>query len=136
ISIPSSVNLVKDSVTQKLKAVSIFRDTILSQNEIDSSKKIFLSLPFYKTLLYNPETNAWLMGVRINKNIMNSKKRVGAVQSLVKLANDFGERNNLEIHLSGLPLIRTEMATRIANEMQWFLLASVILSALILLLFF
>ncbi len=136
ISIPAAVNLVKDSVTEKLKAQAIFSDNILTQAEIDSSKNIFFSLPFYKTLLYNPETNAWLMGVRINKEIMNSKKRIGAVESITKLANDFGKKNDLEIHLSGLPLIRTEMATRIANEMQWFLLASVVLSALILLLFF
>ena len=33
-------------------------------------------------------------------------------------------------------MIRTELSTRIADEMKWFLLASVILSALILLLFF
>ncbi len=134
--VPSAVNLVRDSATEKLKAQTIFRDTGLSQAEIDSSKDIFFSLPFYRTLLYNPETNAWLLGVRINKSIMNSKKRIAVVESITKLANNFGKENNLEIHLSGLPLIRTEMATRIANEMQWFLLASVVLSALILLLFF
>ncbi len=134
--VPSAVNLVRDSATEKLKAQTIFPDTGLSQAEIDSSKDIFFSLPFYKTLLYNPETNAWLLGVRINKSIMNSKKRIAVVESITKLANNFGKENNLEIHLSGLPLIRTEMATRIANEMQWFLLASVVLSALILLLFF
>src|SRR4029079_11041437 len=136
ISVPSAVGLVKDSTTERLKALPIFRDTILSQKEIDSSKNIFLSLPFYKTLLYNPETGAWLMGVRINKNIMNSKKRIGVVESITSQANDFGRSNDLQIHLSGLPLIRTEMATRIAYEMKWFLLASVILSAFILLLFF
>ena len=136
ISVPTAVNLVKDPISEKLKAHMIFRDTILSQTEIDSSKNIFLSLPFYKTLLYNPSTNAWLMGVRINKSIMNSKNRVSVVGSITRLANDFGSRNNLEIHLSGLPLIRTEMATRIANEMQWFLVASIVLSALILLIFF
>jgi predicted RND superfamily exporter protein len=86
--------------------------------------------------LYNPETNAWLMGVRINKSIMNSKKRISVVQSITSMVKDFGKENNLEIHLSGLPLIRTEMATRVANEMRWFLLASVVLSAFILLLFF
>src|SRR5262249_162190 len=84
----------------------------------------------------NPTTNAWLMGVRINKNIMNSRRRVGVVQSVVSEANGFGEKNNFQVYLSGLPLIRTEMASRIANEMKWFLLASVVLSALILLLFF
>lgn len=136
ISVPSAVDLIKDSATEKLRAQPIFRDTILSQKEIDSSKDIFLSLPFYNTLLYNPQTNAWLMGVRINKNIMNSKKRIGVVESITSQANDFGKNNNLQIYLSGLPLIRTEMATRIANEMRWFLVASVILSAFILLLFF
>ena len=136
ISVPSAVDLIKDSATERLRAHTIFNDTILSQKEIDSSKDIFLSLPFYKTILYNPETNAWLMGVRINKNIMNSKKRIGVVESITSQANDFGKNNSLQVYLSGLPLIRTEMATRIANEMRWFLVASVILSAFILLLFF
>ena len=136
ISVVSAVDLVKDSSSEKLKALPIFRDTVLSQAEIDSAKNVFFNLPFYKTLLYNPETNAWLMGVRIDKNVMNSKKRVGVVVSVTHLANDFGKRNDIDIHLSGLPLIRTEMATRIANEMQRFLFASVLLSALILLIFF
>lgn len=136
ISIPSAVNLVKDSTTERLKADPIFPERVLSKVEIDSARKIFLNLPFYRELLYNPQTHAWLMGLRISKNVMNSKKRVGVVASITKLANDFGKSNDIKIHLSGLPLIRTEMATRIANEMQWFLLASVALSAMILLLFF
>jgi predicted RND superfamily exporter protein len=136
IGVPSAVNLVKQVETEKLKATLIFPDTVLSQQNIDSLKKIFLNLPFYRTLLYNPETNAWLMGVRVNKDIMNSKSRIGVVESITKLANDFGNDNNLEIHLSGLPLIRTEMATRIAREMQLFLLISVVLSAFIMVVFF
>jgi predicted RND superfamily exporter protein len=136
ISVPASINLMKDSVTEKLKAVPIFANKILSQREIDSSKNIFLNLPFYKTILYNPASNTWLMGVRINKDLMNSKGRVAVVESITKLADEFGQNNRLEIYESGLPLIRTEMATRISREMQWFLLASVILSALILLAFF
>jgi len=136
ISIPSAVNLVKVPETEKLKAQTIFRDTTLSQAEIDSCRNIFLSLPFYRGLLYNPQSNAWLMGVRINKEVMNSKKRNDVVANVVSIANDFGKKTNQEIYLSGLPLVRTVMTTRIANEMQWFLLISVILSAIILLIFF
>lgn len=136
ISIPSAINLVKDPLTEKLNAVPVFTDTILTQEEIDSSKNVFLSLPFYRHLLYNPETNAWMMGVSIDKKIMNSPKRKDVTESIKNLADAFGKRNNLEIYLSGLPLIRTELSTRIANEMKWFLLASLILSAFILLLFF
>lgn len=136
ISIPSAVNLVKVPETEKLKAQNIFRDTTLSQAEIDSCKNVFLSLPFYRGLLYNPQTHAWLMGVRINKEVMNSKKRNAVVENIVNIANDFGKKTNLEVYLSGLPLVRTIMTTRVAKEMQLFLLISVILSAIILLFFF
>lgn len=136
ISIPSAVNLVKQQETEKLNAVNIFPERTLTQSEIDSSAAVFLSLPFYQHLLYNPQTNAWMMGVSIDKVIMNSKKRNGVVAAIRTLAESFGKNNNQEIYLSGLPLIRTEISTRIADEMKWFLFASVVLSALILLLFF
>ena len=136
ISIPSAVNLVKQQETEKLNAVNIFPERTLTQSEIDSSAAVFLSLPFYQHLLYNPQTNAWMMGVSIDKVIMNSKKRNGVVAAIRNLAESFGKNNNQEIYLSGLPLIRTEISTRIADEMKWFLFASVVLSALILLLFF
>lgn len=136
IAVSTAINLVKDSAGEKLKAQPVFGDAPLSQADIDSAKNIFRSLPFYKTLLYNPETNAWLMGVRLNKGIMSSKKREGVVKNITDVADAFGKKTNLEMHYSGLPLIRTQIATRIQNEMRLFLIASVLLSALILLLFF
>ncbi|MEI9913071.1 MAG: hypothetical protein WDO71_27620 [Bacteroidota bacterium] len=136
IGLPSAVNLVKNPETEKLNATVIFPERKLTQAEIDSSAAIFLNLPFYQSLLYNPGTNAWLMGVSINKTIMNSKKRNDVTKEIRILAENFGKENNTPVYLSGLPFIRTEMSTRIAKEMQWFLLASVILSALILLAFF
>ena len=136
ISVPGAINLVKADSAERLKAEVIFPERSLTQTEIDSSKKIFLNLPFYKDLLYNPETNVWLMGIRINKEIMNSEARIKVVKGIVRFANAFGTSNNIEVHLSGLPYIRTELSTRIAGEMRWFLMVSVILSAIILLLFF
>jgi hypothetical protein len=136
LSVTMAMNLAKDSATEKLSSQKIFRDTLLSQEEIDSCKNIFLSLPFYRSLLYNPETNAWLLGVNINKAILASKKREATVAEITRLSNEFGKNHSLEIHLSGLPLIRTVLAKRIADEMQWFLVVSVLLSAVILLLFF
>lgn len=136
IAITTAINLLKNPETEKLFSQNIFREEVLLQNEIDSGKLIFLSLPFYRNLLYNPETDAWLMGVRINKDILASQKRIGVVDAISALAYDFANKHNLEIHLSGLPLIRTVLAKRIAEEMRLFLLASIILSAIILLFFF
>jgi predicted RND superfamily exporter protein len=135
ISVPSAVNLVR-AETENFNAVPIFQDTTLSQIEIDSSKNIFLNLPFYRNLLYNPVTNAWLMGVSINPDILNSSKRTEVVDDIVNRTDRFSAAHGIEVHLSGLPLIRTLMANRIEKEMRWFLIGSVLLSAIILLLFF
>ena len=136
ISVPSAVNLERVNGSEKLQAVQIFPDTVLTQEMIDSSRNLFLSLPFYKGLLYNPQTNAWLMGIRIDGKILNSPKRLAVVNDIVQLSDAFSKKHKLESHLSGLPLIRTMMADRIQKEMRWFLIGSVLLSAVILLIFF
>jgi len=136
IAIPTAINLLKDSTTEKLRSENVFPDKSLTQSEIDSLKNIFLNLPFYRELLYNPSTNAWLMGVRINKDILNSKNRTQTVEEIEKYTNAFGTSHKMEVYVSGLPLVRTKVSDRIAKEMSWFLMVSLILSAIILLLFF
>lgn len=136
ISVPSAVKLVKIPETEKLKAENIFADRRMSQAEIDSSAATFLNLPFYRQLLYNPGTNAWLMGIRINKDLMASKERLSIVHTIRQIADDFGNANNITVYKSGLPQIRTELTERITKEMRLFIFASLILSAVILLLFF
>ena len=136
LSVPSAVTLLKDEATEKLQPTPIFRNTVLNQQELDSSAAVFTNLPFYQGLLYNPQTSAWLMGVRVNKDIMNSPKRAELVGQVVQLANAFEAKHNTTVYLSGLPLIRTLMANKIEAEMKWFTGISLALSALILLLFF
>jgi predicted RND superfamily exporter protein len=136
ISIPSAINLVKMPDAEKLKADTIFADRPLSQAEIDSSAKKFLNLPFYRHLLYNPESNTWLMGVRIRKDLMAKKIRISIVNNISKIADVFGHKNNLNVYKSGLPHIRTQLSVRSVSEMRMFIIASVVLSAIILLLFF
>jgi predicted RND superfamily exporter protein len=136
LSVPGATNLVKDTLSEKLNAVPVFPAGTISQSSLDSSRDVFLNLKFYKGLLYNPASNSYLMGVSINKDVLNSKKRNVVVKEIVDAGEAFARKHSLEMHYSGLPLIRTNMATRIANEMQWFLFGSVLLSAVILLLFF
>lgn len=136
IGVPSAVNLVKIPETERLKADTIFAERNLTQAEIDTAAATFLSLPFYRNLLYNPATNAWLMGVRINKDLMASKQRLDIVNNISAMADEFGRANNLTVYKSGLPHIRTMLSQRIVKEMRMFILASFVLSALILLWFF
>lgn len=136
LSVPAAANLLKDAESEKLNATPVFPDRSMSQSELDSCAASFLSLPFYQGLLYNPATSTYLMAIRINKDVLNSKARNEVVAEIVKAGEDFAKKNGVEMHYSGLPLIRTNMATKVASEMQWFLLGSIILSAVILLLFF
>ena len=136
LSVSSAVNLIKDSTSEKLISTPIFSKTITTQKELDSSRNIFFSLPFYKTLLYNPESNAYLIGVRINKAALSSSLRTEIVNNIITKTNAFSAETKIETHLSGLPLIKTLVADRIKKEMKWFLLGSLALSAIILLIFF
>jgi predicted RND superfamily exporter protein len=136
LSVSAATNLVKDTANEKLNAVPVFTGGPLAQPELDSMAAVFFSLPFYQGLMYNPVTHTYMMGIRINKDVLNSKRRNKVVADIVAIADAFGRKHNLEMHYSGLPLIRTNLATKVASEMQWFLLGSIILSAIILLIFF
>lgn len=136
LDVTTAITLVKNDSTQKLIPTPIFPSSISDQTQLDSLRAVFFNLPFYRGLMYNAQTHAWLVGIRIRKDILNSKQRDKIVPLINQTALDFGKANNIEIHISGLPAIRSTMAVRIANEMELFLLGSLILSTVILFLFF
>ena len=136
LSIPSAVNLVKDSATQKLIAQKIFSDSIVTQDELNLAADKFYNLPFYRSLLYNPELKAYLVAVRINKDVLNSAGRTKVINEISGALKLFEEKTKTTVHISGLPLIRTLIADRVQHEMKFFLFGSLLLSTLILLLFF
>lgn len=135
-SIANAVNLLKDTASHKLNAIPVFPQKAVSQSDIDSRLKVFYRLPFYRSLLYNPVTQAYLIIVRINKEILDSSRRSKVINDITGKAKDYTATTNIQTHISGLPLIRTEVADRIAREMKWFLIGSLVLSALILLIMF
>jgi predicted RND superfamily exporter protein len=136
LSVPAAVTLLKDSAGERLNAARIFSDSIETQAQLDSAATVFYNLPFYRSLLYNPETNAWLMGVRINKEVLNSKERSLVVSNINSVVDSFSARTGLQTRVSGLPLIRTVISDRVQAEMKLFLFGSLLFSLVMLLLFF
>ncbi len=134
LSIPGAINLVNDTVSGKLMTVRLVDS--LPVTNTDNIRTTFAGMLFYRGFLYNPATHAYLMAVRINKQVLNSKKRTIVVNRLMELADSFGMAHHIEMHYSGLPLIRTVMATRVQKEMKLFLIMSFVLTAVILVLFF
>lgn len=135
--IPEIGALVKEDST-KLGFKKIFHAPYTAQDsaKLDSDKNVFLNYPFYNGKLYNLDSNASLMAVRLNKDTANSKSRTRLINDVITQVNKFEHSTNLTVHLSGLPYIRTNVADRIQKEMYWFLIGSLILSAVTLLLFF
>ena len=136
LSVPEAIMLVKDSTGERLLPQKIFSSSYPSQAQLDSSSAIFRNMPFYRSMLYNPEDDAYLIGVRINKDSLNSPARVKIVEEINKAVTEYEKASGQEAHISGLPLIRTVVAERIQKEMKVFLIGSLLLSVLILLLFF
>ena len=136
LSVVNAADLLKDSASEKLNAIPVFPAVINSQSQLDSDISLLHTLSFYKSLLYNPSTNAYLTIVRINKEILNSPGRTKVINKIIEATDAYTSQTNIQTHISGLPLIRTQIADRIAREMKWFIIGSLALSALILLLMF
>lgn len=136
LSIPEAVTLVKDTAAKKLQPVKIFHAPYTEQSLLDSDRQVFENLPFYRGLLYNPSTHSYLMGIGVNKDTINSKSRTKLINAIMHEMDVFEQDTHTEIHASGLPFIRTTMSNRIKDEMNWFLIGSLVLSAITLLLFF
>lgn len=134
LSVPGAISIIKDTSTNKLKTIKL-ADAIGVQHA-DSYKTAFLNLPFYRGLLYNPQTGAYMMALSINKDVINSKKRQVVVKEIVRIAEEFGAETGTEMHYSGLPYIRAQVMTMIKDEMRLFLILSFSLTAIILALFF
>ncbi len=136
LSIPDAILLVRQDSSEKLVPKPIFSASYADQALLDSARSAFENQRFYQDLLYNGDTHTYLSAVHVNRDVMNSAARTGVVAQIVNEGEEFGKKHNVQMHFSGLPLIRTNMATKVASEMKWFLLGSVLLSALILVVFF
>ena len=135
-SVSSAITLQKDSAEERLLSRPIFSPDLVSQDQLDSASDVFRNIPLYKDLFYNPLHRVYLVGVRVDKNVLNSKERNRVVEEVVQKTEAFEVLHHTDVAMSGLPLVRTVMSTRIANEMKLFLWLSLIFSAVILILFF
>ena len=136
LGIPSSYNLSKDTLEEKFNATKVFDASYTNDSSLQAHKAIFEQLPFYQSLLYNPKSHAYIMAISFIPDSINSGARSQIIKTLTTQIDNFSKSTQLEIHLSGLPYIRTILADRIKKEMVWFLFGSLLLCAITLFLFF
>ncbi len=136
VSVARVFNLVKNDTASLLNFLPVVNQKPETQEEMDSIKKVILSLPFYENFLYNPETGVTQLMVTLDKNMLNTKERVGLINDIKGNADAFGEKHSLEIHYSGLPYIRTVTAKTLEDELKFFIYLAAIIASVILFIFF
>ena len=136
MSIPTAYTISKDSVDTKFNAAKIFHAPYTLDSVLIADKTVFENLPFYQNLYYNPDSNSYIMAISFIADSINSISRTKIIGSIQNELDRFSQSTKTEVHISGLPFIRTIMADRIKKEMLWFLIGSLILSAITLLVFF
>ena len=134
ISVANSYNLEKNTDEQRFEIQKIFPDTINTQEELDSFVEVLNSIPFYKRLLYNNKTDAYLLAITVNKEKMESKEREQMIRAIQKISYQFEKDEQVNLHYSGLPYIRVVSSIKIKKELYFFSLLA--LSICISILFF
>ena len=143
LTVSSAINIQQVTVVDEVgknkrqfEFYNIFPENIQTQQELDSLKDVFFSLPFYKNLLYNEDQNVFLMNVAIDKEIINSKDRIPVVLGVEKIINNFAKEQNIKVHISGLPFIRTKMMDLVKGEILLFIVLAALICVIILYFYF
>ncbi len=129
-------NIKRNDSLSKFDFVPLLKAKPTTQADLDSIHRIIQSLPFYEGLIFNSDSNATLMAITFDKQHLNSKDRITIAQDIQKLGDEFAKENNISIHYSGMPYIRTVFMKKVSSEMVLFLLLAIAVTSIILFLFF
>ena len=136
LSVGNLYDLQKDTTNQRFVLKQINEGSVLRDSKMDSIKNRIYELPFYEGLIFNKESNATLMAINFDHKILNTPKRKPIIKTISEKAEALGKKHNVEVHYSGLPFIRTAISKLVSREFVLFLALSILVSAVILFLFF
>lgn len=136
ISLSNLQRLKKNSREKKFETEAIFPEIPEDQDKLDSMLQVAFDQMFYRGQLINEENGALLMLVSIDKNYLNSAKRIQMTEDIVVAGDLFEEHTGIELRYAGLPFVRSRVAGQVKNEMLLFIILSVSVTGLIMLIFF
>ncbi len=107
-----------------------------TQDELDDFMVRLAKLKFYDGMFYNSKTNSTIIAITFFEKDLNSKRRLEIVDNIKHEMNLFNRVTSIETHASGLPFIRSTVMMKIRNEMSFFLGVALIVTAVLLFIFF
>ena len=136
ISTARMYKLIRNDEKKKFDFEPIVSQLPKTQAQVDSIKDIIYGLPLYVGRLFNPETNVSLMMITLDKEVINSKKRIPLVKEIRDEIDVYGEKYNIDIKYSGLPYIRTVTSKKIQDELLLFVVLSLLITSILLFVLF
>jgi predicted RND superfamily exporter protein len=130
--------LIKDQKNEKfiLQQVPLAQATD-SAALLKFREKLFLELPFYNNLIFDSETNTIRSVIYMEPEIVNTAKRKDFIfEKFIPLIASFEKTTSSDVHVSGMPYIRTLNAQNIVDEIGLFVLGATLITSLIFFLFF
>lgn len=138
ISLTNLKTLQKDTLNQTFVLESFISDTLNSSEKAEHYKtQLFYKLPFYEGLIYNADKTAIRSAVYLKDSIVNTSARKDFIlEKLIPLIEHFEKTQNVDIHVSGMPYIRTLNTQIISQEIEWFIGVALLVTSLIFFFFF
>lgn len=137
--IASNINLQeieKDDIAKQFKFKPLLTSRPVYQWQVDSLKNKLENLPIYDGLLYDQTRKAHLMLVTFDQKTLNDFSRFAANNAVEAKSKAFGGDNDLQVHLSGMPYIRSIFSGQVSAELKMFLVLAILVTCIILALFF
>lgn len=136
VSIARIYNLIRNDSLKKFQFLPIVTDRLDTQEEVDSVKSVIYSLPLYNGRIFNKETDVSLMMITLDKEVLNSKARIGLISEIKETIDRFGDKYDIDVKYSGLPYIRTVTSKLIQNELLLFVFLSLLITSILLFILF
>ncbi len=110
----------------------------LEQKQLERLEdKLFNELPVYEGLLFNKEHRTIQTAVYLKKKIVNKKARRDLVlNDIIPLVEQFEKENDIEVHISGMPYVRTLNSKYIGDEIGVFIVGALLVTLIIFYFFF
>ncbi len=128
--------LQKDADEKKFTVKKWFSEDIQTEEEFQKVLAIYQSQPLFKGLINSEDNKVTTLLITLDEEMIRSSKREILIFSIKDLVDNYSTDFGVKAHYSGLPYIRTVDSVKVKNEISMFILFTLLITALILYLFF
>lgn len=138
VSISDLQKLVKNTTKKQFDLEPFIKDSITSKAQLEAlEKQLFEQYPFYDNFLFNKDTKTIRSAIYLDKAIVNTPARKDfIINILIPKIKAFEDAYNLDVHVSGMPYVRTLNSQNIIDEISTFIIAALFVTSLIFFFFF